>query len=54
MKRSSELEIDISKSLIFHSYYREDENCNMDVNIPNYSLGLEGYVDCKGNIYLQI
>ena len=49
-----ELEIDISKSLIFHSYYREDENCNMDVNIRNYSLGLKGYVDCKGNIYLQI
>lgn len=49
-----ELEIDVSQSLIFHSYYTKDENYNMDVNITNYSLGLEGYVDCKGNIYLQI
>ena len=48
-----ELEINISESLIFHSYFEKNKNVNIDISITNYSLGLKGYIDAKGDIYVE-
>ena len=51
--KSEELEINISESLIFHSYFKKYKNVNIDISITNYSLGLKGYIDAKGYIYVE-
>ena len=51
--RFGELEINVSKSLFFHRYFNKNENANIDIDFKNYDLGLIGYIDNKGDIYIE-